>query len=74
MSKKGIIYKITNPNSKIYIGQTTKLLKRKGAYNASQERMYSEGDILDAWELGAREGLPLTREKKEKLFNQFKKK
>lgn len=32
MSKKGIIYKITNPNSKIYIGQTTKLLKRKGAY------------------------------------------
>ena len=39
-----------------------------------QERMYSEGDILDAWELGTREGLPLTREKKEKLFNQFKKK
>lgn len=39
-----------------------------------QERMYSEEDMLDAWELGAREKLPLTREKKEKLFNQFKKK
>jgi hypothetical protein len=39
-----------------------------------QERMYSEEDILDAWELGAKEGLPLTREKKEELFKQFKKK
>ena len=39
-----------------------------------QERMYSEKDILDAWELGAREGLPLTRVKKEKLFNLFKNK
>lgn len=32
MDNKGVIYKITNPNGKIYIGQTTKLLKRKGAY------------------------------------------
>jgi hypothetical protein len=38
------------------------------------KQMYSEEDILDAWELGAKEGLPLTREKKEKLFKQFKKK
>jgi hypothetical protein len=37
------------------------------------KRMYSEEDILDAWELGAKEGLPLTREKKEELFKQFKK-
>ena len=36
--------------------------------------MYSEKDILDAWELGAKEGLPLTREKKEELFEQLKKK
>lgn len=32
MKEKGIIYKITNPNGKVYIGQTTNLLKRKGAY------------------------------------------
>jgi hypothetical protein len=38
------------------------------------ERMYSEEDILDAWELGAKEGLPLTKKKKEELFEQFKKK
>jgi hypothetical protein len=38
------------------------------------EIMYSEEDILDAWELGAKEGLPLTRKKKEELFKQFKKK
>jgi hypothetical protein len=37
------------------------------------KQMYSEEDILDAWELGAKEGLPLTRKKKEKLFKQFKK-
>ena len=37
-------------------------------------KMFSDEDILDAWELGAKEGLPLTREKKEKLFRQFKKK
>jgi hypothetical protein len=35
---------------------------------------YSDEDILDAWELGAKEGLPLTREKKEELFEQLKKK
>jgi hypothetical protein len=35
---------------------------------------YSEEDILDAWELGAKEGLPLTRKKKEELFEQLKKK
>lgn len=39
-----------------------------------QEKSYSEEDILDAWELGAREGLPLTKKKKEKLFEKFKKK
>ena len=39
-----------------------------------QERMYSEEDILDAWELGAKEGLPLTKKKKEKLLEQFKNK
>jgi len=39
-----------------------------------QKQMYSEEDILDAWELGAKEGLPLTRKKKEELFEQFKKK
>jgi hypothetical protein len=39
-----------------------------------EERSYSEEDIMDAWEMGAREGLPLTRKKKENLFEQFKKK
>jgi hypothetical protein len=39
-----------------------------------EKKMYSEKDILDAWELGAKEGLPLTREKKEELFEQLKKK
>jgi hypothetical protein len=38
------------------------------------ERMYSEEEILDAWELGAKEGLPLTKKKKEELFKKFKKK
>ena len=38
------------------------------------ERMYSEEEILDAWELGVKEGLPLTKKKKEELFKKFKKK
>lgn len=32
MEKKAVIYKITNPSNKVYIGQTTNVLKRKGAY------------------------------------------
>jgi hypothetical protein len=38
------------------------------------KQMYSKEEVLDAWELGAKEGLPLTKKKKEKLFEQFKKK
>jgi hypothetical protein len=38
-----------------------------------QERSYGDEDIIDAWEIGAREGLPLTRKKKEDLFKQLKK-
>lgn len=42
------------------------------AYTQCQEDMsdkkYTEEDLLDAWELGASVGLPLTRDKKEKLF------
>lgn len=34
-----------------------------------EKHEYTEEDILDAWELGAKEGLPLTRKKKEDLFN-----
>jgi len=38
-------------------------------YNKAKETYkYTEEDILDAWELGASEGLPLTREKKDKLI------
>lgn len=43
-------------------------------FKLQAERMYSKEEVLDAWELGAREGLPLTRKKKEELFNKFKKK
>lgn len=32
MEKKGYIYKITNPNGKIYIGQTTRLKNRMSSY------------------------------------------
>jgi hypothetical protein len=53
--------------------ETIKQAFIKGAKWQAQ-RMYSEEDILDAWELGAKEGLPLTREKKEELFEQLKKK
>jgi hypothetical protein len=38
-------------------------------YNKTKEKYkYTEEDILDAWELGASEGLPLTREKKNNLI------
>lgn len=55
-----------------YIKNTSGHLSVKNGFMASvkwqTERMYSERDILDAWELGAREGLPLTREKKRKII------
>jgi hypothetical protein len=39
-------------------------------YNKAREKYkFTEEDILDAWELGAKEGLPLTRKKKEDLFD-----
>ena len=34
-----------------------------------EKHEYTTEDILDAWELGAKEGLPLTRKKKEDLFD-----
>jgi group I intron endonuclease len=45
MEKKGYIYKITNPNGKIYIGQTTRLNDRLTAYRncnniSSQQLLY----------------------------------
>jgi hypothetical protein len=41
----------------------------KSGYNKTKEKYkYTEEDILDAWELGASEGLPLTREKKNNLI------
>ena len=55
-----------NPNKPLY-----KIIIPK---EEQDKKLYSEEDILDAWELGAKEGLPLTRKKKEKLFRQFKKK
>jgi hypothetical protein len=39
-----------------------------GLKQAKETYKYTEEDILDAWELGASEGLPLTREKKDKLI------
>jgi hypothetical protein len=39
-------------------------------YNKAYEKYkFTEEDILDAWELGAKEGAPLTRKKKEDLFD-----
>jgi hypothetical protein len=50
------------------------LLETEFRWRQEQDKnKYSDEDILDAWELGAKEGLPLTRKKKEKLFKQFKK-
>jgi hypothetical protein len=41
----------------------------KAGYNKAREKYkYTEEDILDAWELGASEGLPLTMEKKNNLI------
>ena len=37
-----------------------------------EKHEYTEEDILDAWELGAKEGLPLTRKKKEDLFKSLR--
>ncbi len=42
--------------------------------NYQAERMYSEEELLDAWEIGAKEGLPLTRKKKDDLFKLIKNK
>jgi hypothetical protein len=71
------------PIGDFIIENTTPIQGADGAYyhysevckllKLQDEKMYSEEDILDAWELGAKEGLPLTREKKEELFKQFKK-
>jgi len=36
---------------------------------SGEKHKYTEEDILDAWELGAKEGAPLTRKKKEDLFD-----
>jgi hypothetical protein len=41
---------------------------KKGYNKAKETYKYTEEDILDAWELGASERLPLTREKKDKLI------
>jgi len=38
------------------------------ALEDNKDKKYTEEDILDAWELGASVGLPLTRNKKETLF------
>lgn len=64
----------TNYEEGINVGKYQGFIKGAKWQQQQQKQMYSEEDVLDAWELGAREGLPLTREKKEKLFNQFKKK
>jgi hypothetical protein len=45
----------------------------KAGYNKAREKYkFTEEDILDAWELGAKEGLPLTRQKKEDLFKSLR--
>ena len=40
----------------------------KKAQELLSDRKFTLDDILDAWELGAKEGLPLTRQKKEDLI------
>jgi hypothetical protein len=58
-----------------YLNLTTKIFNNGAKWQQEQDKnKYSEEDILDAWELGAKEGLQLTREKKEKLFKYLKKK
>jgi len=50
-------------------GEFTSPYSFKAGYNKFKEKYkYTEEDILDAWELGASEGLPLTREKKNNLI------
>ena len=34
----------------------------------NKDKLYTEEDVLDAWEKGAKEGLPLTKTKKDKLL------
>lgn len=68
--------------AKLKYGSTIYGIERVNAYidgaylgaKLMQEKMFSKEDIMDAWEMGVREGLPLTRKKKENLFKQFKKK
>ncbi len=43
-----------------------------GCKKTREKYKFTEEDILDAWELGAKEGLPLTRQKKEDLFNSLR--
>ena len=50
-------------------GEFTSPYSFKAGYNKTKEKYkYTEEDVLDAWELGASEGLPLTREKKNNLI------
>jgi hypothetical protein len=50
-------------------GEFTSPYSFKAGYNKFKEKYkYTEEDVLDAWELGASEGLPLTREKKNNLI------
>ena len=51
----------------------TYLAFKEGFKACYSKNKYTEEDILDAWELGAKEGLPLTRIKKETLINSLKK-
>lgn len=37
--------------------------------NTATDRNYTQEDIMDAWEIGAKEGMPFTKAKKESLFN-----
>jgi hypothetical protein len=44
----------------------------KKAMELNKDKLFTLEDVLDAWELGATEGLPLTKSKKEKLLESLK--
>ena len=72
--KEGILWYASIPlenNIKI-IAQSPNLSLSDIPYieiNTATDRNYTQEDIMDAWEIGAKEGMPFTKAKKESLFN-----
>jgi len=69
---KGVEVKLSDWGENEKFKQVLMEIRKTPMTFVPDERKFSEQEVLDAWELGAKEGLPLTKKKKEKLFKQLK--